>query len=30
MEKTLQQKLDELSKVLEPVLWDLLDEVEKD
>jgi hypothetical protein len=30
MEKTLQQKLDELSKALEPVLWDLLDEVKKD
>jgi hypothetical protein len=30
MEKTLQQKLDELSKALEPVLWDLLDEAEKD
>ena len=30
MEKTLQQKLDELSKVLEPVLWDLLDEAKKD
>jgi hypothetical protein len=30
MEKTLQQKLDELSKTLEPVLWDLLDEAKKD
>ena len=30
MEKTLQQKLDELSTVLEPVLWDLLDEAKKD
>jgi hypothetical protein len=30
MEKTLQQKLDELSKTIEPVLWDLLDEAKKD
>lgn len=30
MEKTLQQKLDEASKALEPVLWELLDEIEED
>ena len=30
MEKTLQEKLDELSKTLEPVLWNLLDEAEKE
>ena len=30
MEKTLQQKLDELSKALEPVLWNLLDEAENE
>lgn len=30
MEKTLQEKLDELSKALEPVLWNLLNEAEKE
>jgi hypothetical protein len=27
--KTLQEKLDLVSKELEPILWDLLDEIEK-
>jgi len=27
--KTLQEKLDEVSKQLEPILWELLDEIEK-
>jgi len=27
--KTLQEKLDEVSKQLEPILWELLDENEK-
>jgi len=26
--KSLQQKLDEAAKELEPILWDLLDEIE--
>ena len=26
--KTLQEKLDESAKALEPILWDLLDEIE--
>ena len=28
--KTLQEKLDEMAKAAEPVLWDLLDEIEED
>jgi hypothetical protein len=28
--KTLQEKLDLAAKELEPILWDLLDEVEKE
>jgi hypothetical protein len=28
--KTLQEKLDLVSKELEPILWELLDEVEKE
>ncbi len=28
--KTLQEKLDESAKALEPILWDLLDEIEKE
>lgn len=28
--KTLQEKLDLVSKELEPVLWELLDEIEKE
>jgi len=27
--KTLQEKLDEVSKQLEPILWEVLDEIEK-
>jgi len=27
--KSLQEKLDEVSKELEPILWELLDEIEK-
>ena len=27
--KTLQQKLDESAKALEPILWELLDEIEE-
>ena len=27
--KTLQEKLDESAKALEPILWDLLDEIEE-
>ena len=27
--KTLQEKLDDVALVLEPVLWDLLDEIEE-
>jgi hypothetical protein len=27
--KTLQEKLDDVSLVLEPVLWELLDEIEE-
>jgi hypothetical protein len=27
--KTLQEKLDESAKALEPILWELLDEIEK-
>ena len=27
--KTLQEKLDESAKALEPVLWELLDEIEE-
>ncbi len=28
--KTLQEKLDLVAKELEPILWDLLDEIEKE
>jgi hypothetical protein len=28
--KTLQEKLDLVSKELEPILWELLDEIEKE
>jgi hypothetical protein len=28
--KTLQEKLDVVAKELEPILWDLLDEIEKE
>jgi hypothetical protein len=30
MSKSLQEKLDEASKALEPILWDLLDEIENE
>jgi hypothetical protein len=28
MTKTLQEKLDEVAKLLEPILWETLDEIE--
>ena len=30
MTKTLQEKLDEAAKVLEPILWEVLNEIEED
>jgi len=30
MLKTLQEKLDEAAKALEPILWETLNEIEKD
>ena len=30
MTKTLQEKLDEAAKALEPVLWEVLNEIEED